>query len=83
LAVQAFDSIHIRSTSKDNVDIVINFTHENVIGYLENLFSESSAWTFKVVKLEGARGKATNARQYVFVISEDKIISEQVQTNKN
>ncbi|MCL2027749.1 MAG: hypothetical protein FWG79_04585 [Bacteroidales bacterium] len=73
LAIKAFDSIFISTAN-----MVIKFTHENVAGYSENIFSENSIWQFVVRKLDMSTSiaRTVKAHQYIFLISEDKIIIE-------
>ncbi len=74
LATETFDSIYI--TLKDTV---IKFTHQNVIGYSENIFSENSTWDFKIeewLQEEMFRKNPQKGYMYRFLIEEDKIIVE-------
>ena len=70
LASNAFDSILISSA-----DNVIIFTHDNVTGYSENIFSDNSTWDFEIVEWEGYAFTKFRERyyQYIFVISNEKI----------
>ena len=75
LATIAFDSIHISLTNKDNV--IIKFTHDNITGYSENIFTENSTWDFKIIEgNEQTMFKKNPVRfyQYSFLILKDKII---------
>jgi hypothetical protein len=77
LAVKVFDSIYISSINKDS--IIIKFTHENVTGYTENIFSKNSIWNFKIVEDNQHTQFSPNPQKYYcysFLISEDKIIIE-------
>lgn len=78
LAAKVFDSIYISTANKDNV--IIKFTHENVIGYSENIFSENSNWDFRMLRWSEPtqfRKNPVKYHQYKFMILEDKIIIEQ------
>ena len=72
LASKIFDSIHI--SLKDNV--TLKFTHENVTGYSENIFSENSTWDFRIERRYSKN--PVNIHRYTFAISEDKIIIEEL-----
>jgi len=72
LALRVFDSIHISSTNKDNV--IIKFTHECVVGYLENIFTENSKWNFSIEDAEGiVKGTIHTFNNYIFSILENKM----------
>ena len=75
LAAKVFDSIHICLADTDRL---IKFTHENVIGYSKNIFSENSTWDYKIVKydISDFRARFVNAHLYRFLILEDKVIIE-------
>ena len=80
LAVKAFDSICMSSTDK-----LIEFSHENVIGYSENIFSENSTWDFSIVEDKMPTQFHTRrmiSHQYSFLIIKDKIIIEQNKEDK-
>ena len=73
LAVKEFDSIYISTI--DNDSIIINFTHENVKGYTENIFSENSSWDFVIVESQldkPHRSKPMMYNQFRFLILEEK-----------
>ena len=75
LAAKVFDSIHISTANKDKL---IKFTHENVTGYLENIFSESSTWDFRIEEdylPTQFRSNPQKYYSYYFLILEDKLIT--------
>ncbi|MCL2417135.1 MAG: hypothetical protein FWD02_04285 [Bacteroidales bacterium] len=78
LALQAFDSIHIELTTIDSADIVLKFTPESVVGYSKNIFSENSAWDFRIwrsdMQMQMSRTEIKH-HQHIFVISNDKIVT--------
>ena len=74
LATKIFDSIYISTANT-----IIKFTHENVRGYSENIFSENSTWDFEIQ--EGTttdlfREIAYRDYIYKFLILKDKVIIE-------
>ena len=69
LASNAFDSIYIEMN-----DHQIIFTHEDVTGYAENIFSENSNWDFVVENSDDKSFQINIYHQHVFLILEDKII---------
>jgi hypothetical protein len=75
LALNIFDSIHIALKNEDRV--IIKFTHEGVIGYSENIFSEKSAWYTDTwtgsLYTDEEKG---SPNRYTFVISKDKITTK-------
>jgi hypothetical protein len=79
LAKEVFDSIYICAANKDSV--IIKFTHDNVIGYSENIFSEQSTmsvWNFRIVVNNLQTQFQKNPQkyyQYNFLILKDKIIN--------
>jgi len=77
LAASAFDSIHI--ILKNNV--IIKFTHENVSGYSENIFTENSTWDFRIIESNYPNMFCPNPgkeHHYSFVISDEKILIEKI-----
>jgi len=77
LAAKVFDSIHISSSNKDSV--IIKFTHENVTGYSENLFSENSMWEFRMYEStepDMFNRNPVKSYCYAFLILKDKMIIE-------
>ena len=75
LAAKVFDSIHISTANKNEL---IKFTHENVTGYLENIFSESSTWDFRIEEDNLRTQFRSNPQKYHcyrFLILEDKFIT--------
>jgi hypothetical protein len=75
LTLNTFDSIHITFLSESSV--TIKFTHENVTGYSENIFSEESTWNSQVMeedRYEG--GGVAKSHRYTFVISKDKLLTK-------
>ena len=75
LAAKAFDSIYISFTNKNN--IIIRFTPETVTGYVENIFTENSTWTFRIEEWNRHTQFCPNPQRdcrYSFIISEDKIL---------
>ena len=77
LASRVFDSIYISSTSNGN--IVIKFTHEDVMGYTENIFSENSTWEFNINEYDAQTMFSRNPAKcycYIFSILQDEIITE-------
>jgi len=71
LASQVFDSIHIRT---DN-DLLIRFTHENVVGFSENIFSENATWEFRIYEGHLKPQDVVKHHQHIFVISSDRIVA--------
>jgi len=79
LASKVFDSIYISSINKD--DVIIKFTHKNVTGYSENIFTENSAWDFRVVERDmpdQSKKHPVRSYCYIFVVLEDKIVIENI-----
>lgn len=75
LASMILDSIHISLPDKDNA--AIKFTHERATGYLENIFTESSTWDFRINEWNLRkifRKYPMKENCYGFAILEDKII---------
>jgi len=75
LAAKVFDSIYISTENKDHT---IKFTHENVTGYSENLFSENSTWDYKTGLQDESdfRVRRVKVHCYTFLILDDKMIIE-------
>jgi hypothetical protein len=77
LISHAFDSIYISFANKESV--IIKFSHNNVIGYSENIFSEDSTWDFEIVHDESPTQFRRNPEKlycYKFLILEDKFLIE-------
>jgi len=76
LISKIFDSIHIRMS-----DAIIKFTHDTVMGYSENIFTENFTWIFRYEDSGGLLFKKYRDQYYcyIFEILEEKIIL----TNKN
>ena len=74
LALREFDSIYIRTA----LNLII-FTHKDVTGYSENIFSENSTWDFEVGEWDERTIRKNPQRGYLhrFLILEDKIIINQ------
>jgi len=74
LAKTVFDSIYI---SNEDKGYTLRFTHDNVTGYQDNLFSESSTWDYEMLEDELPTMFRHNPQIYYcyrFIISEDKIL---------
>jgi len=74
LAEKVFDSIYISTATT-----IIKFTHENVTGYAENIFSENSIWDFEEkgwIYREFLTHTSRRNYIYKFFILKDKIIIE-------
>ncbi|MCL2290314.1 MAG: hypothetical protein FWC34_06385 [Bacteroidetes bacterium] len=54
---------------------IIKFTHNSVVGYFENIFSENSIWDYKVEEWSKHTMRNSQVRdyRYTFIISEEKI----------
>ncbi len=78
LAAEIFDSIYISTANKERV--IIKFTHDNVTGYSENIFSEHSTWDFEIVErdMSDFRKRTNRAYQHRFLILKDKITHKSI-----
>jgi hypothetical protein len=78
LAKEIFDSIYICAANKDSV--IIKFTHNDVTGYSENIFSEQSTWDFETVEQNHQTQFRKNPQkyyQYRFEILKEKMTNNQ------
>jgi hypothetical protein len=73
LAKNVFDSIYISTENKDHV--IIKFTHDTVIGYFENIFTENSTWDFRIEEADKGH-KTLTLHRYTFLILENKLLIE-------
>jgi hypothetical protein len=65
-------------TNEDNV--VIKISHNTVIGYSDNLFSETSKWVYQFEEWTRNMQFTYNivkSHKYIFEISEEKIIIDE------
>ncbi|MCU4164958.1 hypothetical protein [Carboxylicivirga caseinilyticus] len=76
-AIEVFDSIHISAFDENRFGI--KFSHAKVQGYVENLFNEDSFWKLVIRKFDlptSFRRNPVESSDYIFEISEDKIIPD-------